>query len=43
MIALVLAAAVMAAAFIRWAVLNDAADAHLFHGHESGCLECEGK
>lgn len=43
MIALILAAAVMAAVFIRWAVLNDEYDAHLIHGPASNCLECEDK
>lgn len=43
MIALVLAAVVMAAVFIRWAIANDEMDAHLFHGPDSKCLECEDK
>jgi hypothetical protein len=42
-IALILAAAVMAAVFIRWAVLNDELDAHLMHGPNDGCGECSGK
>lgn len=36
MIALILAAALMTAAFIPWAVRNDRADAHLIP-----CPECE--
>jgi len=43
MIALILAAAVMAAVFIRWAIANDEMDSHLMHGPASGCIECEGK
>jgi hypothetical protein len=43
MIALVLAAAVLAGVFIRWAVVNDEMDAHLLHGPNSGCIECEDK
>lgn len=43
MTALILAAAVMAAVFIRWALANDELDAHLLHGPLDGCLECEGK
>lgn len=43
MIALILAAAVMAAVFIRWAIANDELDAHLLHGPLSGCIECESK
>lgn len=43
MIALVLAMAVIAGAFIRWAIANDEFDAHLIHGPLDGCMECEGK
>lgn len=43
MIALILAGAVIAAVFIPWAVRNDNLDAHLLHGPNSGCLECEAK
>jgi hypothetical protein len=43
MIALILSAAVIAGVFIRWAVANDEYDAHLFHGHKDGCLECADK
>lgn len=43
MIILILAAAVMAAVFIRWAVLNDELDAHLLHGPASNCPECVDK
>jgi hypothetical protein len=43
MIALILAAAVMAFVFIFWAARNDEMDAHLIHGPDSGCPECEGK
>ena len=43
MIVLILAGCVMAGVFIRWAVTNDAYDAHLLHGHRSGCIECVGK
>lgn len=40
MIALVLAAAVLAATFIPWAIRNDRADAHLIH-KPGTCHECE--
>ena len=43
MIVLILAGCVMAGVFIRWAVANDAYDAHLFHGHQSNCGECVDK
>lgn len=43
MIALILAAAIMAAVFIRWAVVNDEYDAHVLHGPDAGCWECDGK
>ena len=43
MIALILAGAVIAAVFIRWAVANDEYDAHLLHGPKDNCLECEAK
>ena len=43
MIALVLAAAVMAAVFIRWALANDELDSHLLHGPADGCIECVSK
>lgn len=26
-----------------WAVLNDEADAHLYHGPTSNCADCQGK
>lgn len=41
MIALILAAAVIAAAFIPWAIRADHADAHLLHRPNSDCPECE--
>lgn len=43
MIALVLAAAILAGVFIRWAIVNDEYDAHLLHGPSSGCPDCEDK
>lgn len=43
MIALLLAAAIIAGVFIRWAVLNDEYDAHLLHGPRSGCVDCSDK
>lgn len=39
--ALILAAAVISAAFIPWAVRNDSADAHLLHTPETNCPDCE--
>ena len=46
MIALVLALAVVTAAFIPWAIRQDRVDHaewHLMHGPRSGCVECESK
>lgn len=43
MTALVVAGACMAGVFIRWAVLNDEADAHLYHGPNSNCTDCKDK
>ena len=41
MIALILAAAVMAAVFIPWALRNDRADWHLMHTPDADCPECD--
>ena len=38
--ALLLSAVIMSGVFIRWAIRNDAADAHLIHAPGT-CHECE--
>ena len=43
MTALVLSLAAFALVGIFWAIRLDEMDAHLIHGPDSGCAECEGK
>lgn len=43
MTALVLTLAAFAFVFIFWALRLDEIDAHLLHGPNDGCVECESK